>query len=396
MQVMLVGSTEGLPIGFGDWMTEHNWSVEQVPDAATAAAQLNRSTVDAVVFGSGVVSTALCSDGGFFRAMKSADAQHIAAVVVGADTTSVQLPDDSLVDLADRGITSEELSWRLNTLTRFQTQLRQIEQQLHHTEALGARLQKHFLEIDDEMRLASRLQRDFLPHDVEQIGPLRFGTIYRPATFVSGDVFDIQRLDERHVGVYLADAVGHGVAAGLLTMFIRQALITKRIKGDESEIVEPGESLRMLNNSLAKHSLPNCQFVTCVYCVVNIETLEMTYARGGHPYPYVISPDGEVHEMKAVGGLMGLFEDMECVTKTVQLRPGDKVLLYTDGIEDAFDAPTPSTTNASDDFHSLVPNLTTSVEDTIARLTQALDAQEGSLTPMDDVTVVAIEVLGDA
>jgi len=67
--------------------------------------------------------------------------------------------------------------------------------------------------VDQELRLDSRLQRDFLPKQLPTVGDIRFHVLYRPATWVCGDVYDVQRLDERFIGFYLADAVGHGVAA---------------------------------------------------------------------------------------------------------------------------------------------------------------------------------------
>ena len=77
-----------------------------------------------------------------------------------------------------------------------------------------------------------------------EVGPIRFGALYRPATWVSGDIYDVVRLDETHVGFYVADAVGHGMPAALLTMFIKKALLTKRILGHTYEILPPHVSLQ--------------------------------------------------------------------------------------------------------------------------------------------------------
>ncbi len=75
--------------------------------------------------------------------------------------------------------------------------------------------------LDEELRLAARLQQDFLPRELPQLGPVHFHTLFRPAGYVSGDLYDVVRLDQRRVGFYLADAVGHGMPAALLTMFIK-------------------------------------------------------------------------------------------------------------------------------------------------------------------------------
>src|SRR5688572_8924311 len=81
--------------------------------------------------------------------------------------------------------------------------------------------------LDEELRLAARLQQDFLPKSLPQVGPVRFHTLFRPAGHVSGDIYDVMRLDETHVGFYIVDAVGHGMPAALLTMFLKNAMVTK-------------------------------------------------------------------------------------------------------------------------------------------------------------------------
>src|SRR5215213_10977953 len=113
-------------------------------------------------------------------------------------------------------------------------------------------LNYHLTRIDEELRLAARLQQDFLPKELPEVGNVRFHTLYRPAGYVSGDLYDVMRLDERRVGFYLADAVGHGVPAALLTMFVKQALQTRELidRGPGYRLLDPSEALRRLNARL--------------------------------------------------------------------------------------------------------------------------------------------------
>ena len=67
--------------------------------------------------------------------------------------------------------------------------------------------------LDEELRLAARIQQDFLPKTLPQVGNVHFHTLFRPAGYVSGDLYDVIRLDERHIAFYMADAVGHGMPA---------------------------------------------------------------------------------------------------------------------------------------------------------------------------------------
>ncbi len=189
--------------------------------------------------------------------------------------------------------------------------------------------------LDEEMRLASRLQRDFLPRRLPEIGDARFSVLYRPISFVSGDIYDVTRLDETHVGFYIADAVGHGLPAALLTMFIKKALQTKRIVGNTYEIIPPDVSLAELNDDICAQDLSSCNFCTAVYCVLDTDTLTLTYARAGHPAPVLVRSDGSFESLEAEGCLLGVFEDAVFEARQVTLAPGDRIVLYTDGACDS-------------------------------------------------------------
>lgn len=218
----------------------------------------------------------------------------------------------------------------LKTCKIFRSQVSALQKQV---EKLGAK-SKVSDEINDEMQMAARLQRDFLPHRLPQIGRARFGAIYKPASFVSGDIYDVVRLDETHVGFYIADAVGHGMPAALLTMFIKKALQTKRITGNSYEIVSPEKSLAQLNADLSNQQLSMCEFCTAVYCVLNVKTLELSLARAGHPAPILISSDGTFRELSPAGPLLGVIEEAQFELMQTTLKPGDRLLLFSDGVED--------------------------------------------------------------
>jgi len=175
-----------------------------------------------------------------------------------------------------------------------------------------------------------------------EIGPVRFDALFRPAATVSGDIYDVVRLDERHVGFYVADAIGHGLPAALLTMFVKKALQTKRISGKDYQIIPPAVALAELNADLCEHDLPGCQFCTAAYCVLDVASLTLTYARAGHPLPLHVAADGEVHELHSEGPLLGIFPEATFETRQCQLAHGDRLIIFTDGADHAFlppDAP---------------------------------------------------------
>lgn len=188
-------------------------------------------------------------------------------------------------------------------------------------------------ELDEEMHLAARLQRDFLPRRLPEVGPVRFGVMYRPASWLSGDIYDVVRLDERNVGFYVADAVGHGLPAALLTMFIKHALPMKRITGHAYQIMPADVSLSELNADICQQNLSSCQFCTAFYGLLDSQTLMLNYCRAGHPPPVLLRDDGSQETLNAPGALLGVFAEEKFEQRNVQLHPGDRLIIYSDGAE---------------------------------------------------------------
>ena len=201
------------------------------------------------------------------------------------------------------------VAWALTIIAGHQQVVRSLQREIRAFQRLDTRLTGQFNEIDEEMRLASRIQQDFLPKTLPAVGPARFATLYRPASWVSGDLYDVFRLDETHVGFYIADAVGHGMPAALLTMFIKRSMETKQIDPNGYRLLGPEETMRSLNGALLEASLAADQFTTAVYALLDLTTLKLQLARGGHPHPIWLHHDGTTSEPEAEGGLLGVFPE---------------------------------------------------------------------------------------
>ena len=334
-----------------------------------------------------------------------AENRRIPAVVL---TDRQDLLAGSLVDTVSRSISPAELKGRLEMIERYHPVLRRMDRELGQMRNLTRRLDRQFREMDQEMRLAGRLQRDFLPNLDKPIRNTRFATVYRPTLWVSGDTFDVFRVNENLTAFYVADAVGHGMAASLLTMFIRRAIVAKQATGktglpsgktqqagyasglpgaDGYHLLTPSETLAGLNAALIDQELPDNQFVTACYMLIDHRTLTVRFASGGHPYPVVLSPDGTIRELEATGALLGVFDNAEFPTSETQLHPGDKLLIYTDGLDMAFGD---STQTPLDAFRSLAG---LPIQAMMRQLESQMDHATGSLDPADDVTIVGLECL---
>jgi sigma-B regulation protein RsbU (phosphoserine phosphatase) len=287
---------------------------------------------------------------------------------------------------------SAELSAKFDAAAELQPTIARLHQELETTggmEGEDPALAKQFTE---EMRLAARLQQDFLPRRLPEVDPVRFGVLFRPAGWVSGDIYDIIRLDETHLGFYVVDAVGHGMPAALLTMFIKKAMQTKRISGNTYEIVPPHVTLNELNIDICQQGLSSCQFCTAVYGVLDVETLELTYARAGHPLPLLVSRDGRVDSLAAEGSLLGVFSDQHFQSYTHQLTRGDRIVLYSDGAEETF-RPDGLPKAINKPFAEIIrPWATMHRDQMLLQLAASIDIAFGRGDPPDDITVVVMDI----
>lgn len=256
-------------------------------------------------------------------------------------------------------------------------------------------------QLDEELRMAAQLQKEFMPTELPRVGGVGFDVLWRPAGYVSGDIYDVVRLDETHIGLFIADAVGHGVPAALMSVHIKRSMPTKcRDESCEAgyRLYAPGEAIGILNREMLKHQSGKVRFATAAYGIVNTETNQLTIARAGHPYPLILRADGRTETIEPEGGLLGVFPDEQFEEVTVQLEVGDRVLLYSDGFEVAFPSEVVNSDTgrkkiANDQYAEEFEDLRHgNAEAALDRLAQRLNMQSGSLNQRDDLTVVCMTI----
>jgi|GEM_PF-1041336 len=287
--------------------------------------------------------------------------------------------------------TTDAIEGAVRAIAHVRPLIRQIDKQYLSMQRLGRTLQRRFEETDRELQLASRLQRDFLPKNLPQPDPFKFSSIFRPCSWVSGDIFDVFRLDENHWGFYLADAVGHGVAAGLLTMYIKHAIRPKRILRNGYELLSPAEVLGHLNELLTAQRLPDSQFITGWYGILNVQTKTLEYAVAGHPPPLLISSDGALRELHGEGCVLGINPVEQYSNETAKLEPGDRLILYSDGLEPTLITHRPPLPILPE-FEPAASDLFQLPADSfITEMRSLLDNTPGSLAQDDDVSLLMLD-----
>lgn len=295
----------------------------------------------------------------------------------------------------------------LFALAERQSAVRSLERDLSIASRYQGGVRGEIDRIHDELNLAAAVQQELLPRGMPTMNGLDFGVLFRPAGYVSGDIYDVMQLDDRHVGFFIADAVGHGVPAALMTMVISRSLRMSRASERGREIVLPGEAMTRLNEELCRPAggpqgrRDNPRFSTAVYGIIDTLTRKVTLAGAGHPPPLRIR--GRVMtRVETDGPLLGVFPGEQYTDTTFTMADDETLLLYSDGFETAFgpakDAPSDAkhSRRSSDRYLSEIVSLKwpgvggQSAADALVELADRLDEQDGSLHQIDDVTAVAI------
>ena len=195
-------------------------------------------------------------------------------------------------------------------------------------------LKTAYSRIDKELQLARKLQSSLFPQKFPELPGVCFAGRHFSSGSVTGDFYDVFRLDETHFGFYVADVIGHGVASALLTVFVKKGIRTKDISGNTYTIVPPPEVLSRLNEDLISENLSETPFITMCYATYDLKTRHLIYSLAGHPPPVILRKGELVQLPETKGALLGVFTN-EYTQERVSLIPRDRVVLYTDGIEGA-------------------------------------------------------------
>ncbi len=331
------------------------------------------------------------------------DLIHVLDELVSRQIGAIVLTySDSDCELASRMCTSDglmavplacspdELTGRLAGLAAARPIIDQLQHENLMLRKFDHGLNSQITQIDEEMRLAARLQVDFLPRTLPEFDDVSFNVFFRPASYVSGDIYDVTRLDEDHVGFFVADAVGHGMPAALLTIFLKRTLQTKEVTKNGYRLIKPDEALAHLNNELLSQQLSLCQFVTMVYGILNTKTRVLEWARAGHPLPMKLKTNGDATELDLDGALLGVFANEQFPLQSLQLAPGDSVLMYSDGFESAFTDPAGLINERYRLEFARIAGINPC--ERFKTMVKALDDQEGSLHQRDDLTALLMTI----
>ena len=253
--------------------------------------------------------------------------------------SKTQLPIIMATARDEGGDLAEALSMGANDYVTkpldYRVVLARIENMLGYAQAVSA-LTRANERMNRDIEAAARVQASLLPHEPVEIDEVDFIWLYRPCDELAGDGLNLFRRDEEHVAMYVLDVSGHGVAAALLSVSVTHHLSQMTSNHQAAEVagattLSPACLARDLNMLFPMESVGRHYF-TFLYGVLNVKTRSFRFVSAGGPGPLVVHADGsaDLHDVPAVP--IGMFPDSEYADTTIELRSGDRLYLYTDGL----------------------------------------------------------------
>jgi sigma-B regulation protein RsbU (phosphoserine phosphatase) len=200
--------------------------------------------------------------------------------------------------------------------------------------AANARLQENQKEIEQDLALAARVQRSLAPEPFLW-GALRVDTFYQPAHTIGGDFGLVEVFNEEQLNLLVCDVSGHGISSALVANRIYSETITQL-----SNRAPLAAVLRRLNSLVIQHIGAQGFFFTLAAARIDRGGRTMEFAGAGHPPAMIVQPGAEPRLLPSRSTILGALPDAVDAEATLyeELEPGDRVVLYTDGITDVFDS----------------------------------------------------------
>ncbi len=246
---------------------------------------------------------------------------------------------------------------------------------------------KHKL-IDFDLRLAHNIQQELLP----QVYPRIDGVVISAANFqvgeIGGDCFDFYKFGDKRLGAFIGDVSGKGIAAALV-----MSMVTILFAQLKDRLTSPARILGNVNDIMYRHfGSQHSIYLTCFFFNLDMEEMKLTYSCAGHnpPIRYRKSTD-EVVNLESEGFGLGMFSKVLYEEKTIDVLPGDKIILFTDGVVD-----TRNMDGGMFGFDRLVSTVKRYKDSNSFRMThfivEELEEFAGDAPRQDDLTLIVIEI----
>ncbi|MGZ2609922.1 SpoIIE family protein phosphatase [Bacteroides fragilis] len=269
---------------------------------------------------------------------------------------------------------------------------RTIEKAIEQVRYIRESQQEHnqLESIKNDLAIAGEIQQTILPRSFPPFPELtEVVDIYAsmtPAKDVGGDFYDFFQIDDERIGLVIADVSGKGVPASLFMAVSRTLLRATALRG-----VSSAECLTYANKLLCKESLDS-MFVTVFYGIYHYKTGMMDYTNAGHNPPYLLRGGRTVECLSVASNfVVGVFDDIEFESNTLTFGIGDTLLLYTDGVTEAFNDKREqfSESNLQDILASM--HESSSAKEVVTSVLQSVKTFSGDYPQSDDITLLSLQ-----
>ena len=202
---------------------------------------------------------------------------------------------------------------------------------LHAQMHRGRQVRESRLTEQLELEEAAQVQRALLPARITALPGLDISFASHAVRNVSGDYYDLIRLDDHRLGICIADVMGKGVGAALLMSNLQA---TVRLLAPQ--IAEPQELCSRLNRAMSSNGMPG-RFISFFYAVVDVRKMQITYTNAGHNWPVLARAEGAHERLKTDDAVLGTFWNWNYRQRELSLNRGDRLVLFTDGITESAD-----------------------------------------------------------
>lgn len=254
----------------------------------------------------------------------------------------------------------------------------------HEVNQKNAGLLRYLDIIHSDLNTAKSIQKNLLPKNLDQDEELDISVRYLPLSEVGGDIYDVHRLRNDTIRIFLADATGHGVQAALMTMSIHSEYLSIK-----DYILPPGRILTILNTRYFRRYSHLNSFFSCFVLDIDLKEGVISYSSAGHPDQILFHSDRQIR-LKSTGKIIGVLENVEYETREEEFDPADRVCLFSDGVHEMINSD--SKEFGEDKFFAIADELKTlPPSDFLDNIIRRVFAFLETAPQQDDITLISVQ-----
>jgi phosphoserine phosphatase RsbU/P len=291
------------------------------------------------------------------------------------------------------------LEYAINKALERARLIRENRENREDLEVTNTRLAESLRQLEEDELAARKIQFQLLPKKVGTLGSFQFARYIKTSAYLSGDFVDYFRIDEKHLGFYIADVSGHGVSSAFVTVLLKSTmnrLLEQYQRSEDDTIIHPARVLKVLNDEIVRQEFD--KYLTIFFAVVDLENREFHYSNGGHFPTPILCNGASTRFIQAKSLPVGMFDS---ATYEVASMPYTESLLlgmFSDGILEIL--PQPGLKEKKEFLLSRMARLSLepkseSLEVQMDRLVAEL-GMDASESPVDDITLLLARTGGSA